>query len=544
MKFFSCLVDKRYMQYRGVQNHLLSGIRRIVREHNLTNISVMASLHEILSGFLPLACLKQDSSGLYKIDGKFAAEFAWMFLLSIEENQDVDRALGFLNALQQAGLIEGEITNREEAVSAEYKQLRSSGANMLIAQEVSKRWAVLHKLSNRIHAAGLSRQQKDDLIFNKGFLDLFGCGGVRLYSLTTGARAWHELSVFGDAKKITSRSHNGGLIPTIFEEKYFVAHTLFEVLQDMIGSESLGRYEALGCRLEQGDGWALFHIPDRWLFDIRHLNSARLEFDQQRFPHGNIDELVFLFVGDFLSDYSVGVYQLSSWAADGYPIICQPDLDLDLLTSFADTLAMNQTNEKSFGVDGLTGLYERKKLKDYLITALNDSFRSKQPLSVVMFDLDHFKRINDNFGHTAGDEVLRRVGEVVRRVIREDDFAVRYGGEEFIIVMKNADPSKGSAGKLAERLRAEIKALNMVFGDQPVTISVGVAGVTSEEAADLRDKLLNTGLKEEELPFIKSADSAMYKAKAGLPAQGNNGRDQIVIALSGGKLDYLWQPAT
>ena len=122
-------------------------------------------------------------------------------------------------------------------------------------------------------------------------------------------------------------------------------------------------------------------------------------------------------------------------------------------------------------------------------------------LCLLMFDLDHFKRVNDTYGHLAGDEVLRRVAHAIREQIRTEDMLGRYGGEEFLAVLPHTDGA--SAAKLAERLRACVEKLDIVHGDQTiaVTMSLGVA----QHRAEMKDYL----------ELIHAADIALYQAKLG-----------------------------
>lgn len=124
--------------------------------------------------------------------------------------------------------------------------------------------------------------------------------------------------------------------------------------------------------------------------------------------------------------------------------------------------------------DGLTGLFNHSYMQELLDRELDRSRRYGRSFSVLMFDIDHFKRVNDTYGHQAGDEVLKYLGEVVLRAVRNTDMAARYGGEEFIVIL----PETGSEGALmlAEKLRSEVSQETVATGagDIAITISVGV----------------------------------------------------------------------
>jgi diguanylate cyclase (GGDEF)-like protein len=126
-----------------------------------------------------------------------------------------------------------------------------------------------------------------------------------------------------------------------------------------------------------------------------------------------------------------------------------------------------------------------------------------------MADIDHFKRLNDRFGHPAGDTVLRAVADAIARTVRTDDFPIRYGGEEFLVVLRRADRDIATA--VAERLRKNVAAVDLrrVRITQPVTMSVGVA-VAERTGEDLG-------------ALIERADAALFRAKAA-------GRDRIALS--------------
>ncbi|NJD61322.1 MAG: GGDEF domain-containing protein [Deltaproteobacteria bacterium] len=156
--------------------------------------------------------------------------------------------------------------------------------------------------------------------------------------------------------------------------------------------------------------------------------------------------------------------------------------------------------EKEAKNDGLTGLLNRKTFCAQLANVLS-RLDGRYPCAVVMLDIDHFKKVNDTYGHPAGDEVIRKVSSVIRKTVRKVDMAGRYGGEEFVIYLHSADPSH--AGQVAERLRLMIRQTRFVFEKREVgvTASLGFAcypgdGKTSEE-------------------LLHHADVALYRSKQG-----------------------------
>ena len=160
--------------------------------------------------------------------------------------------------------------------------------------------------------------------------------------------------------------------------------------------------------------------------------------------------------------------------------------------------------------DPLTGLYNRRYMQEFLERELHSARRRRRPVSVMMLDLDHFKRYNDSFGHAAGDRALAAVGEILLRSVRAEDIACRYGGEEFTLILPECNLQQ--ANVRAEIIRIRVAETCSHSGGKPsdaLTISIGVAAF--DETTDRVDLLL------------KFADDALYEAK-------HQGRNRIVQA--------------
>ncbi len=167
----------------------------------------------------------------------------------------------------------------------------------------------------------------------------------------------------------------------------------------------------------------------------------------------------------------------------------------DLIGALEDKIAGLKSQAFS---DTLTGLGNRRWLAEIAGTEIARARRDGRPLSVVVFDLDHFKRINDDFGHEAGDEVLIAVAETARRVLRPYDLIARLGGEEFGAFLPGTDLK--DAILIAERLRAEITGLRLDrLEGRPVTASFGI------HAADVANEQFKA--------MLSAADEHLYKAK-------------------------------
>jgi len=151
--------------------------------------------------------------------------------------------------------------------------------------------------------------------------------------------------------------------------------------------------------------------------------------------------------------------------------------------------------------DSLTGVGNRRRLDRDLA---KEAGNGDMPVAVIMVDVDHFKRINDEHGHDAGDQALRAVADVLRREVRSGDVVYRYGGEEFCVVL--ADTTSVEAGQVAERIRFAVSRMALAF-DQPLTVSIGVA--------------LGKGAHVDQT--MRRADEALFKSKDG-------GRDRVTLA--------------
>lgn len=187
-----------------------------------------------------------------------------------------------------------------------------------------------------------------------------------------------------------------------------------------------------------------------------------------------------------------------------------------LITAFAELTALALANVRlrenlryQSIRDPLTGLYNRRYLEDFLFKQLHQAERTKASFAILMLDLDHFKKINDTYGHDAGDLVLKELGQILNSDIRLGDIAARYGGEEFVLLLYDIDAQ--AAKMKAENLRSAISNLQVKYGAQPVgqiTASIGIS-VYPDDAKSPAE-------------VIEAADKALYQAK-------NKGRNKVIL---------------
>ncbi|QSA98218.1 GGDEF domain-containing protein [Methylococcus sp. EFPC2] len=179
-----------------------------------------------------------------------------------------------------------------------------------------------------------------------------------------------------------------------------------------------------------------------------------------------------------------------------------------ILYPLRNALLYRQALQSAY-VDPLTNTRNRTALLGTFRREWKLASRHGSPLSVIMLDIDHFKSVNDNHGHDAGDAVLKAIAGAIKDSVRDSDIVFRYGGEEFVILLSNT--AEDGAALLAERIRSSLESTLVRVGTQPplrLTASMGVATLTAGEGQD---------------DLLKRADQAMYKAKS-------MGRNRVAVS--------------
>ena len=157
----------------------------------------------------------------------------------------------------------------------------------------------------------------------------------------------------------------------------------------------------------------------------------------------------------------------------------------------------NLSLEQDAKFDPLTGLYNRRSFNDYLKNAINTAYGGEQPVSLIMLDIDDFKKINDTYGHNQGDIVLKEVANVLRDNVRENDIVCRWGGEEMLILLEVSDDV---ASRVAERIRRDVESLDMLFEGIHVKVTLTLGVAEYEDGLSVRD-------------FIEVVDKRLYYGK-------------------------------
>jgi len=204
-----------------------------------------------------------------------------------------------------------------------------------------------------------------------------------------------------------------------------------------------------------------------------------------------------------VKDEVVGTFTVAAKRAGAFPSDKR-----EMLGVIANQVAISMQNARMYELveeqattDGLTGLVNHRTFQERFSTMLGRAERHTTAVSILLTDIDHFKKVNDTYGHPTGDEVLRRVAAILKASARKIDIVARYGGEEFAIVLDGTD--REGARQLAERVRAEVEQQTFASNKGPfkATLSIGVASYPDDgrEKADL----------------IARADQSLYAAKHG-----------------------------
>jgi len=189
--------------------------------------------------------------------------------------------------------------------------------------------------------------------------------------------------------------------------------------------------------------------------------------------------------------------------------VFEMDGELVLYINFTNITAQKETEQELFiqaSTDTLTGLYNRRQFSALTTQAFALATREKTPFCVIMLDIDHFKSINDTYGHDAGDIVLKHLSDVIKQTLRKSDIVARWGGEEFIVFLQNTLPEKGITP--AQKLREAVEATSVTVGDQTIRFTISL-GISTSQISDIAI-------------IQKEADLALYHSK-------ENGRNQVTL---------------
>ncbi|MDB9342504.1 PAS domain S-box protein [Nodularia spumigena CS-586/05] len=257
-----------------------------------------------------------------------------------------------------------------------------------------------------------------------------------------------------------------------------------------------------------------FHPQDCWALRRGRLHTCNHHQSGLRCQHIPADEAIAttLCIPMIAQGETLGLFYLSTNNSTALP-----DAKLQIARTVAEQVALaianlnlRETLQYQSIRDPLTGLYNRRYLEEVLTQEIARGQRRQHPISVVMIDVDHFKRFNDTYGHDVGDYVLQTIGAMLKETVRGSDIACRYGGEEMTLILPESSLEETTIK--AEEIREAIAQLTLAYNGQHLgnlTISLGIAGFPKHGT---------TGIA-----LIQAADAALYRAKAA-------GRNQVVVA--------------
>ncbi len=292
----------------------------------------------------------------------------------------------------------------------------------------------------------------------------------------------------------------------------FAAVTLFHrqsASHEICAVSGNGRDALVGQRFRHNTGLVSMAVANRHALPYRgHYDAARQTvFTQKLTPPAMPSLLVLPLV---VHERVLGTLVLGSETPAAFGDDVRPTLEV-LASHMAVSLAnarMLKRLEEMATTDGMTGLLNKRALSAAALEKLRSAKRFNKPVSVLIGDIDHFKRVNDTYGHDMGDIVIRGFGEVLKRAKRDTDIVGRFGGEEFVVVCE--ETGEEGAQLLAERIRTELEATTFQteLGPLSVTCSVGVA--TAPHAGQSWEQL------------FKATDDALYASKRG-------GRNRVTV---------------
>ncbi len=244
-------------------------------------------------------------------------------------------------------------------------------------------------------------------------------------------------------------------------------------------------------------------MPDLILLDVDMPEHSGLDLCRRLKEHPTTANIPIIFLTGS-SDVDTKVHGFDLGAVD---YVTKPFHPAELRARVRAALRMKRAQDmltQRAQVDALTGLRNRAYLDDRLAAEVAASARSGRPLSLVMMDLDHFKNLNDTFGHPFGDLVLQRVGDFLARSVRPCDVACRYGGEELAVIL--TDTTIAGAHAVAERIRDQVRQLDLAPRGKTVTVTASFGVAEANELASAGGELRPSAL-------LAAADAALYTAK-------------------------------
>jgi diguanylate cyclase (GGDEF)-like protein len=366
------------------------------------------------------------------------------------------------------------LMNREDIQEIFVDQMKSMLA-LLEPQVAVEVWRDVDRTELPARLVGLT---PDDLIYLLAFNHDQGLSDALANDLISLVVRWSPAPVYSPLEFYLGKGSVGGMITSGFRQGELAAQMALRVLSGQ----------------PVKDIAPLTRSPNQYMFDGRKLKQYRIK--SSLLPPGSVvihEQPVFwnrhgiLFLGVAAGLLVVAVILLGfmSRQKDKQRLLAQNNVELDgrVKEKSAQLLLASQRLKKQSLVDSVTGMPNRRHVYQRLAEEVKKSQRYHQPLCILIFDIDGFKLINDQYGYLTGDKVLRDVGQAIRRSLREIDLVGRYGGEEFLVVMPNTTVEM--ARHCGARIRRAIHALQWEQGQVRVTVTGGLAQAGEHTPADL-----------------------------------------------------------
>jgi diguanylate cyclase (GGDEF)-like protein/PAS domain S-box-containing protein len=292
------------------------------------------------------------------------------------------------------------------------------------------------------------------------------------------------------------------------------------VSQSMVGIVLIddGKFSYSNGKFDEIFGYTADEIRELGPLDMATEGDRQLVAEEMRLrTSGEVDEVQYTFHGLRKDGVLLDVECHSSVLRVGGRLsVLSLILDVtERVRAEREVLSLQEKLRDQSTHDALTGLYNRRFLEDSFERELLFAGVSRLPVSVIMADLDHFKSVNDRFGHLAGDEVLRVFGALLKGFARPSDIVCRYGGEEFFMVLPGLSQEK--AFERAEQLRLALAAANVAYGSAEIKVTASFGIATFPHNGRTGDEL------------VCAADAALYGSKAG-------GRDRVTTSGSAARV--------